>query len=119
MKNDLTTKFVSAPGDALPAERTYSIKNSDIPELKNGDLVLLTLEVKADSGSKALGVNFYQGGVDASDVYYIPAQWTKIVLCSDPESTPVGLKLTAEEGIALRSLTFENKKKAGSPRLIF
>jgi hypothetical protein len=33
MKNDLTTKFVSAPGDALPAERTYSIKNSDIPEL--------------------------------------------------------------------------------------
>lgn len=112
MKNDLTTKFVSAPGDALPAERTYSIKNADIPELKNGDLVLLTLEVKADSGCKALGVNFYQGGVDASDVYYIPAQWTKIVLCSDPESTPVGLKLTAEEGIALRSLTFENKKKA-------
>ena len=112
MKNDLTTKFVPAPGDNLPAEQTYSIKSSDIPQRKTGDLVLLTLEVKAESGCKELGICLYQGGADASDVYYIPAQWTKIVLCADPESTPVGLKLTAEEGIALRSLTVENKKKA-------
>ena len=112
MKNDLTEKFVSAPGANLPAEQTYSFTSKDIPELKSGDLVLLTLEVKAESSVKTLGINFYQGGTEAADVYYIPSQWTRIVLCSDPQSSPVGLKLTAEEGIALRSLTVTNKKKA-------
>ena len=112
MKNDLTEKFVSAPGANLPAEQTYSFTSKDIPELKNGDLVLLTLEVKADSAVKTLGINFYQGGTEAADVYYIPSQWTRIVLCSDPTSTPVGVKLTAQEGIMLRSLTVTNKKKA-------
>lgn len=112
MKNDLTEKFVSAPGANLPAEQTYSFTSKDIPELKSGDLVLLTLEVKADSAVKTLGINFYQGGTEAADVYYIPSQWTRIVLCSDPTSTPVGVKLTAQEGIMLRSLTVTNKKKA-------
>lgn len=112
MKNDLTARFVSAPGNELPGEQTYSFGGRDIPELKQGDLVLLTLEVKAAAGCKKLGVYFYQGGVESADTYFIPTQWTRIVLCSDTETSPVGLKLTAEEGIALRLLTVENMKKA-------
>ena len=119
MRNDLTAKFVPNPGDQLPAEKTHSFSSKDIPELKQGDLVLLTLEVKADSGVKKLGIDFYQSGFEAADVYYIPSQWTRIVLCSEPQTNPVGLKLTAEEGIALRSLTVTNKKKATPESLEF
>ena len=112
MKQDMTASFVTAPGAQLPADKTVSLQGNDIPDLDTGDLVLLTLEVKADSGVKKLGIQFYQSGVEAADTYYIPSQWTRIVLCSDPAATPVGLKLTAEPGIALRSLTLTNKKKA-------
>lgn len=112
MKTDLTAEFVSAPGELLPAEKTYSFGSKDIPEYKTGDLVLVTLEVKAAAGVKKLDVHLYQGGVEGTDVYFIPTQWTKLVLCNDPSAIPVGLKLAAEEGIALRSLTVENVKKA-------
>ncbi len=112
MKNDVTAKFVSAPGEYLPAELTYSFKSKDIPEYNTGDLVLLSLEVKAAAGVKKLGVSFYQSVTQAEDVYYVPSQWTRIVLTSDPQTMPVGVKLVAQEGIALRSLTLENKKKA-------
>ena len=112
MKTDLTEKFVAAPGETLPAEKTYSFGSKDIPEYKTGDLVLVTLEVKANTGVKKLDAHLYQGGVEGTDVYFIPAQWTRLVLCSDPAAQPVGLKLAAEEGIALRSLTVENVKKA-------
>jgi len=112
MKNDLTAKFVAAPGDTLPAEQTCTIKSKDIPEYSKGDLVLLSLEVKAESGVKQLGVHFYQGGTEAAETYFIPSQWTRLVLTSDPSAMPAGVKLVAQEGIALRSLTVENKKKA-------
>ena len=111
MQNDLTERFVNAPGDALPAEYTYVIKGGDIPEHSNGDLVLLSMEVKSDSGVKTLGVNFYQGGTECAEEYYVPTQWTRIVLCSDPTTNPVGIKLTAQEGIALRKLTLESVGK--------
>ena len=111
MEIDLTQQFVAAPGDALPAEKTYSFGSKDIPEYKTGDLVLVTLEVKAAAGIQKLDVHFYQSGLEGADVYFIPAQWTRLVLCSDPSAQPVGLKLAAQEGIALRSLTVENLKK--------